>query len=211
MSDHQGTTPPVVIGSDRDAVRALYRDLDDSMTGYLEAHPGARCPGDCHRCCTRAAPLVSDVEFALIDQAFENLDDATRQQVREQSRALRGELEKGAPDDFACPLLRAGRCLVYAARPYLCRSFGHTSRLFEGGLVRPYTCEVLQGAVARSAPPLVDARIAALRHAVGRVVDSYLPIWLSTAPQQRVARWPEPDRAVVVASDEARVDGSRSG
>jgi Fe-S-cluster containining protein len=202
------TVPPAQL----DALQRLYGELDLLTSGYLEQLPSANCPVGCHLCCTRAAPLVSDVEYALIERfVSEQLQEASRREVAERSVELRAKLELGASDDFRCPLLDAGRCLVYPVRPHLCRTFGHTARSDPSGRVYPFSCAVLQQQVREGTPPAIAFRITALKQRVtgGTIADSYLPIWLSTEPHQREVRWCEKDRAVVVAADSHRVLAAR--
>lgn len=188
-------------------LRAMYDDIDAAARAFLLEHPRTACPPTCHLCCTKAAPLVSAVELSLVEVALQALDVAVQAQVRERALAIRGDLEQGADDDFICPLLDGGRCLVYAARPYLCRSFGHSARTTELGQTLLYTCEILRPHLQHCEPPLHTFRIAALRQRLGpqAVVDSYLPIWLSTEPAQRVARQGAQGRTVVVAADAHRL------
>ncbi|MBN2360037.1 MAG: YkgJ family cysteine cluster protein [Deltaproteobacteria bacterium] len=183
------------------ALTALYREIDDAIGRFLERHPAAACPDGCHRCCCAEAPLVSGLEFALIERHLAEIEPALRDAVAGRAAALRAALEAGAPDSFVCPLLEAGRCLVYPVRPYLCRSFGHSARRDEDGVLRPYTCHVVRPHLARAAPPELRFRIGALRELVtgGRIVDSLLPIWLSTTADQRAVRWIDEHNGVLTA------------
>ena len=100
---------------------ALYQRLLSQVEGRfdaLSAHFGAamRCGAGCHSCC-HPSLTVSELEAralrALLSAEPERLE-----------RAL--ELEALNPHQGArCSLLDAeGRCVVYEARPLVCRSFG---------------------------------------------------------------------------------------
>jgi Fe-S-cluster containining protein len=187
------------------ALAALYREIDAASARFLVAHPAAACPTDCHRCCCVEAPLVSSVEYELIEQALAGLETARRDAIVARAGKLRALLEAGGPDSFECPLLEAGRCAVYPSRPYLCRSFGHSSRRDGDGALRPYTCQLLRPQLA-AMPPELPFRIGALRDRVtgGRIVDSLLPIWLSTTAEQRVVRWLDEHSGIATANPASR-------
>lgn len=196
------------MSTDPGLLSVVYRELDQQMESYLQSWPSACCPQDCFRCCLRAAPLVSQQEFEFLhNQLLQLQDPELVGAVRSRALLQRAALEAGGDDDFSCPLLRDGRCLVYQSRPYLCRSFGHTSRMNSLGQSVPYSCEILQQAVTTELPPTAAYRISALAERVtqGVVVDSYLPIWLSTQEEQRRVFWREENRGVVVAKPQCRV------
>lgn len=81
------------------------------------------CRKGCDDCCRRLAsvPLVSETEWAEIREALAALPgevaEAARVRIRE---SVTGERP------FTCPLLdrEAGACLIYAARPVECRTYG---------------------------------------------------------------------------------------
>lgn len=184
-----------------EALRALYREVDCAIAYFLAGRPAAACPADCHRCCCVEAPLVSSVEFALIEGALAALAPELQTAISERAGTLRTALEAGATDSFECPLLEAGRCAVYQARPYLCRSFGHSARRDDVGALRPYSCRLLRPHLGQSALPELPFRIGVLRERVtgGRIVDSLLPIWLSTREDERSVRWLDERSGVAVA------------
>jgi Fe-S-cluster containining protein len=81
------------------------------------------CRKGCDDCCRRLAsiPLVSRAEWEEILTALNELpsarSEAARARIRESAAAQR---------PFTCPLLdrESGICLVYAARPVECRTYG---------------------------------------------------------------------------------------
>jgi hypothetical protein len=82
------------------------------------------CSAGCEGCCHVWLSL-SEVEAATLRQAIDALDAAQRAELRERGRVealreARGEMPA------RCAMLDAeGRCVVYAARPLVCRTQGH--------------------------------------------------------------------------------------
>ncbi|MBK8256878.1 MAG: YkgJ family cysteine cluster protein [Polyangiaceae bacterium] len=72
-----------------------------------------RCEAGCADCCRRELSITS-VEAAAIEALFSTMSDAMRAEIR--ARADNAE---------PCAALdESGRCLVYTARPLVCRSHG---------------------------------------------------------------------------------------
>ena len=69
------------------------------------------CRKGCDSCC-RPLSLFPVEAFAL-SRAFDRLEDRIKEQARKNSR-----------DQDACPLLMDKTCLVYGARPVICRTHG---------------------------------------------------------------------------------------
>jgi len=97
-----------------------------------------RCRQGCDDCCSRLFQ-ISELEAAEVSRAVDALPAAARAQVVRRSERyleIRGEMLRrtgyveswGAlprPDArLPCPLLDAGRCLIYADRPRSCRLYG---------------------------------------------------------------------------------------
>lgn len=183
-------------------LKTLYAEIDSALDDFGTMHPHLACPQSCHRCCTEAAPLVSELEFVFLRAAFEQLEASLRQQVLRRAQDARAQLEASADDRLTCPLLHQGRCLVYAQRPYLCRSFGHSRRpaLQEKSDATLYTCPQLRPQRALQNAPVINFRLQALRERNLPLLDSYLPIWLSTTVQQRRIRWLKDGLGIVTAS-----------
>ena len=124
--------------------------------------------------------------------ALQQLEPQTLNRVRARARGVAVGLAQGAKVDFCCPLLEdnaqgVARCLVYAARPYACRTFGHTSRMPVGAEQPvPFSCSKLHAAVSLRLPPPVPFRTQAMRQIDGTVADSYLPVWIGLDPEERV-------------------------
>jgi Fe-S-cluster containining protein len=100
------------------------------------AHGDWPCRKGCDECCRRlaSAPRVSSEEWRLIDAALNALPAET-------AKAARRRIEDSAHAErpVVCPLLdtHAGACLIYAARPVACRTYGfYAERQFVLGCAR---------------------------------------------------------------------------
>lgn len=89
-------------------VDALCRGIRDMLSARIT------CSEGCSSCCT--AITLFPVEAAALNAALETLpadqQDAIRRHVAEHTGGER------------CPLLEHHRCLIYAARPIICRTHG---------------------------------------------------------------------------------------
>lgn len=87
-------------------------------------HPWWPCAEGCDRCCRSLPrlPSITEPEWRRLRQALAELPPAT---VREIEARMTASAQTGA-GPVVCPLLdRArGACLVYAARPIACRTYG---------------------------------------------------------------------------------------
>jgi Fe-S-cluster containining protein len=89
-------------------VDALCRGIQDALSGQIT------CSEGCSSCCTSIS--LFPVEAAALYAALEALPDTERAAVRRHV-ADHAEGER-------CPLLADHRCLLYAARPIICRTHG---------------------------------------------------------------------------------------
>ena len=89
-------------------VDALCRGIQDVLSGQIT------CSEGCSSCCT--AITLFPVEAAALNAALEALPDAQRAAIRRHVAAHAG--------GERCPLLGNHRCLLYAARPIICRTHG---------------------------------------------------------------------------------------
>ena len=107
----------------RDRVDALCTDIVTQLGGHITCGPG------CDSCC-RALSLFP-VEAFVLRQAFSGLPakkvDQVRQRMKQQSPGF-------------CPFLNDGLCLVYEARPIICRTHGLPILLEEEGSRRVDFC-----------------------------------------------------------------------
>jgi Fe-S-cluster containining protein len=98
---------------------ANYRTLVervDALTRRIEAEFRAQisCRRGCDACCRHLSLFW--VEGAALAMALDALPEALAEGIRKRARR--------AAADGPCPLLDAGACLLYAARPIICRTHG---------------------------------------------------------------------------------------
>ncbi len=108
----------------RTMIRKLHEIVDRHFAHAVESAPDQfACRPGCSDCCL-VDLSVFPVEAALVRQAFAELPDATRKAAAERASLAR----------HCCMLDPAdGRCIVYHARPVICRSHGLTV-LIDGNL-----------------------------------------------------------------------------
>ncbi len=102
---------------------SIRQAVEARVEGMASARGDWPCRKGCDDCCHRLAaiPRVSRTEWEGIREA---LDELSRE-VAEAARArIRASAEESRP--FTCPLLDrdSGTCLIYAARPVECRTYG---------------------------------------------------------------------------------------
>ena len=71
------------------------------------------CKKGCHACCRHLS--LFPVEAFVLSLAFSRLDASVRERVLDQARQ----------SDKQCPLLVDHACMVYEARPIICRTHGY--------------------------------------------------------------------------------------
>lgn len=88
----------------------------DALCNAIAADLGEQiiCSAGCSSCCTSIT--IFPVEAASMREALENLPDL-------QAEEIRRHITDHA-DDERCPLLFRHRCLLYEARPIICRTHG---------------------------------------------------------------------------------------
>ena len=88
----------------------------DALCSAIAATLGEQitCSEGCSSCCT--AITVFPVEAAAMQEALENLPGKKAEEIRR-------HISEHA-DDERCPLLLRHRCLLYDARPIICRTHG---------------------------------------------------------------------------------------
>lgn len=104
------------------------RDKVDAFTRETEARrrEDLACRAGCAACC-HVDLEVSDVEAAAVREAVVALEEPARARLSERASRRR---EPGGP----CVMLEDGRCVIYAARPLVCRTQGHALRYPAGTL-----------------------------------------------------------------------------
>lgn len=97
-------------------VDALCRGIRDMLSDRIT------CSAGCSSCCT--AITLFPVEAAALNAALEALPEARQAAIRRHVAARAG--------GERCPLLEDQRCLLYAARPIICRTHGFPIVYTEG-------------------------------------------------------------------------------
>lgn len=159
-----------------DALAALDARVEARARAAQEAHPWWPCREGCDDCCRSLSrlPVVTEPEWARLREAILALEPAVRDAIALRTEAARDERP------VQCPMLDTSRrsCLVYAARPVACRTYGfYTER--DGGL----HCAKVTAAVDANAPggDVVWGNGEAVAHdlrAVGEAVS--LRAWMRT-------------------------------
>lgn len=114
---------------------ANYRNLIakvDELCGGILARLGERivCREGCASCCTHLS--LFPVEAAALKKALAAVPPVVRQRIRA-AAGLTGE---------ECPLLEADRCLLYEARPVICRTHGLPVLVRENDSARVDLCSL---------------------------------------------------------------------
>ena len=137
----------------------------DAMFARVEARHGDQmaCNTGCSHCC-HVRLTVTAVEADAIQRLIDTMPAPD-------ADALRANAEAAAPD--RCTALDAnGRCLIYAARPIVCRSHGAPVRLRENSLPVVQACRdnfTANGPAAADADCVIDQQtLSALLLAVDR-------------------------------------------
>jgi hypothetical protein len=111
-----------------------------------QLHPEIACVQGCSSCCERQGSQwqLLPMEWALLQQALQALPPDEQARIQQQLHAA--ESPDKPAQRAACPLLRDGRCTVYAFRPLDCRLRGYSfsqERVLplHGRLPQPFSCE----------------------------------------------------------------------
>ncbi len=114
-----------------DNYRQLLARVDGLCAGIQDAlQEQITCSEGCSDCC--ASITVFPVEAAALKQALAD-------QTKEQQTAIRDHVTEHAGGE-RCPLLRDRRCLLYRARPIICRTHGLPILFTEGDAQRLDCC-----------------------------------------------------------------------
>jgi Fe-S-cluster containining protein len=110
-------------------VDALCRGILDALSGQIS------CSEGCSSCCT--AITLFPVEAAALNSALEALPEVERDAI------LRHVAEHAGGE--RCPLLEDHRCLLYMARPIICRTHGLPIVYSEGNEQKSDCCPLNLG------------------------------------------------------------------
>jgi Fe-S-cluster containining protein len=140
------------------ALERFYAGLEPLFAEATARYPWWPCREGCSKCCHLASFAVSRAEAAYVLSAVRELDRDTRRRVARRARALvsRVRREQGYGPwnslidrylgvEFECPLLFQDACLVYWARPTICRLYGYSMFGPEGD---QYWCATVAEALA---------------------------------------------------------------
>jgi Fe-S-cluster containining protein len=110
-----------------DALHSLYTDMDRAYERIAESY-GFRCDGCDDNCCTTRFHHHTLLEALDLKRGLASLEGSRASRVRERALVYRRDStsSSGAEGRFSrmCPLNSAGRCLLYAHRPMICRLHG---------------------------------------------------------------------------------------
>jgi uncharacterized protein len=113
------------------SVTQEYRALIEKVESFTRGVTGRRardltCTAGCSSCC-HTWLSVSTVETAELERALAALGPSEREEVR--ARGLRELAREAAGGEPRCAMLDdQGLCVVYDARPLVCRTQGHALR-----------------------------------------------------------------------------------
>ena len=142
----------------------LAAKVDDFFTRVAARHPDEMaCNSGCSHCChVRLSITVTEAD------AVASLVDA----MPAAERAALANNVTAAPADHCPALSPQGRCLIYAARPIVCRSHGAPIRMREGSLPVVTACRdnfTTRGPAAADADCILDQEtLSAMTLAVDR-------------------------------------------
>jgi len=122
-------------------VDALSRRIEEAFRSQVSCRRG------CDSCCRHLS--LFRVEGTALALALGELPEAEAERIRERAR--------GATADGPCPLLEDGACLLYAARPIICRTHGLPLLTGEGDARRVDYCpENFRGVESLPAAAVID-------------------------------------------------------
>ncbi len=175
----------------RDRIIAVYAQMDAAYEA-VAGHFGFVCDGCEDNCCRTRFRHHTLIEVAYLIEGFEALDSGLRHRVAEQARVYRRTLRdaeiRGRPFRHWCPLNQAGRCILYAHRPMICRLHGlpHIMRHPARGLIQGAGCHMFEIEGRNKAPRPLDRSgiyqdLARLEQTVRRASGWRAPISMTVA------------------------------
>ena len=107
--------------------------LDLRLEAYFNLHKEyVLCKKGCSLCCECGDYPISQIEFEYLMKGYIELDDASKQIVRQNIN----DIKKGE----ICPFLFDNKCLVYEYRPVICRVHG-LAYMGVNSVIVPYCAE----------------------------------------------------------------------
>jgi uncharacterized protein len=102
----------------------IQETIDRRVSAILAERGDWPCRKGCDECCRKLAaiPLLSEMEWSLLEAGLRSLATETQMQVESRIRSLCDSPAR----PITCPFLdrEAGSCLVYDSRPLACRTYG---------------------------------------------------------------------------------------
>jgi Fe-S-cluster containining protein len=131
---------PLVPGDVRsERLIGIFTIIESRVERILKKRPDWPCHKGCDQCCRQLAqpPVLTAAEWHLLCDALAQLNPVLQQQVGERITALAHK----PSGPLTCPLLddASGTCLVYEARPAICRMYG-----FYASGMHNLWCDMLQ-------------------------------------------------------------------
>ncbi len=133
-------------------VKELYAEIDKRTDELRERYPWWPCSQgpSCSKCCHSLFPArKQEAEYLL--EGYNSLTEWQKSNIRQRARKAINRLAKRIDtsnwtvvigklhkEDYCCPFLEGGVCLVYEYRPSICRMFGYTAFAETGGM---YSCQ----------------------------------------------------------------------
>jgi len=178
-------TAPDMLGR----LAALYAEMDRCYAD-VAARYGLTCRGCAQSCCLTLFYHHTLMEFGALWEGVRRTDNATRAAIRTRAAAYRRALDAttGRPGPFRhpCPLENEGRCLLYAARPMICRLHGVPHILHhpvKGAITGPgcHACTILPAAARPLDRTPLYAALAGLEQSARSAVGFNQPLRLTIA------------------------------
>ncbi len=102
-------------------LRRLHDKVDSFFAQIVDKHgQHLSCRTGCSSCCQQTISLFP-VELEPIREATRTLPEEQKERLADR---LGSPISAQSPDERPCPLLEDERCLVYEARPIICRTHG---------------------------------------------------------------------------------------
>ena len=144
-----------------DRIAAVYEQMDAAYAATAGQY-GFVCNGCEDNCCLTRFRHHTLAEYAYLQKGFEGLETALRNRTVVRAHAYREALRDaestGASFRHWCPLNQAGRCILYAFRPMICRLHGlpHILRHPVRGLIQGPGCHIFEDQYPSSASRPLD-------------------------------------------------------
>ena len=151
QEEYRQATRALAVEMPERARRTSQRRLDATLVAHSRSGPAMACRDGCDMCCYLRVVATAPEVFALVDFLRSTLSQTqiTEFEQRVQSTADRVaamSVHEHMHTNVPCPVLSDGRCLGYAARPMMCRSYHSTERdACENAYNHPFDMEPRRG------------------------------------------------------------------